>query len=263
MMSAAQEFISKKYDELLTASNDMKEKFATNITEQKSKFNNFEKKLNTNLKITKHNAKYTKRDASIFAGVPKVTDVNGKENCKKIIVDICNELEYPITEDDISTAHRLSQHLSKKGHPDIIAKFISRDTRNEVYALKEAARDKTSWECYNIHRLYINECLTPEAKRLLYHTKILKREMYRIHGNIFVWTFKGDVYVRKEGDKNPRIQITSENDLDMIRKGDITLDAPEVANDFNANASFNGNLDADNFPTLQNASNQEAPAANT
>ena len=64
--------------------------------------------------------------------------------------------------------------------------------------------------------------------------KLFKKEMFRIHGNIFVWTYKGEVFVRKEGANNPRIKINSECDLNEIRKGNIATDADIDSNNVNS-----------------------------
>ena len=222
----SQEFVCGKYDELITKTKVMSEEFKTNINQQQKINENLDdvkKRLESNTKHVTHTRKYTRRDSAEFGGVPPQKD----ENCKKIIVNICNELGLPIDENMISTAHRLYQHPSKTTPPPIIAKFLSRDVRNSVYQLKEAAKDKESWSCYNIERLYINECLLPEVKKLLYSTKVFKREMYRIEGVIYVWTYKGEIYIRKAGEKNPRIKISCEEDLIKLRKGEISLDANE------------------------------------
>ena len=55
--------------------------------------------------------------------------------------------------------------------------------------------------------------------------------MKRIHGDIFVWTYKGDVFVRKDGENNPRIKIISEDDLNKLRSGEINMNAAEIADD--------------------------------
>ena len=233
-ITKSQEFVSKKYDELLAQTRIMKETFDNNLNTQKTmdkKLTNVEKKVDTNIKTSRHNAKYTRRDCTILEGVKKTLNANGKEDCKKLVMDIFKELHLIIDENLISTAHRLHKHASKSGPPGIIVKFVSRDARNSVYALKEAAREKVSWRCCEIERLYINECLTPETKRLLYNTKIFKREMKRIHGDIFVWTYKGDVFVRKDGENNPRIKIISEDDLNKVRSGEINMDAAEITDD--------------------------------
>ena len=48
--------------------------------------------------------------------------------------------------------------------------------------------------------------------------------MKQIHGKIFVWTFKGEIFIRKNQQGAPRKKIDCEQDLDNIRNGSISLD---------------------------------------
>jgi hypothetical protein len=73
-------------------------------------------------------------------------------------------------------------------------------------------------------QLYINESLTPQAKKLLYFTKKLRKELSDVHGKIWVWTHHGEVYMRKDGYGYEAVRIDSDKDLDKIRDGDISLD---------------------------------------
>ena len=223
-ISKAQEFVSDKYDEILTKAKEIDSKFATNATTQQTintQIEEIHKKLEINIKHTEQNRKYNQRDCLEVMGVPRFKN----ENCKEMIQNICKELHLILPNNAISTAHRLGQHPNKTGPPPIIVKFALRDIRNDVFDLKGAAREKVTWRSYGIQTLFINESLTPQKKKLLYNTKVFKREMFRVHGKIYVWTYKGDIYVRKDGEGNPRIRITSDNDLDKLRKGDISMDA--------------------------------------
>ena len=58
----------------------------------------------------------------------------------------------------------------------------------------------------------------------MYQTKVFSREMFRIHGKIFVWSFKGEIYVRKAMEGAPKRKINCENDLNDIRRGTVSLD---------------------------------------
>ena len=60
----------------------------------------------------------------------------------------------------------------------------------------------------------------------MYQTKVFTREMKRLHGKIFVWTFKGEIYIRKNRENAPRVKIDNELDLNKIRKGTLLLDPP-------------------------------------
>ena len=53
--------------------------------------------------------------------------------------------------------------------------------------------------------------------------------MYRIEGKMFVWTYKGDVYLRKDAIGAPKIKINSEQDLNDIIEGKILLVNPPVS----------------------------------
>ena len=47
--------------------------------------------------------------------------------------------------------------------------------------------------------------------------------MYRIHGKIFVWSFKREIYLRKAIEHAPKRKIDSEQDLNDLRRGTISL----------------------------------------
>ena len=76
-----------------------------------------------------------------------------------------------------------------------------------------------------MRKLYINESLTPDARKLFYQTRLFTQEMERIHGKIFSWTFKGEIFIRKDVDKAPKRKITSYADLTGIKQGSISIDA--------------------------------------
>ena len=177
---------------------------------------------------TEHKAEsignYCRWDHAIFGGIPYSPGIDGLENCKQIIVNVCRELHYNIPINEISTAHRLKQHANSSRPPNIVVRFKDRDIRNDVLRLKSVLKEKRYWKNYNIQRLYINEQLTPEKNKLMYQTKIFTREMYRIHGKIFVWSFKGEIYLRKAIEHAPKRKIDSEQDLNDLRRGTISLD---------------------------------------
>ena len=142
-----------------------------------------------------------------------------------MIVNICKELHYHIPINEISTAHRLKQNQRRLAPPNIVVRFKDRDIRNDVLRLKPLLRYKTQWRNYGIEKLFINEQLTPDKQKLLYQTKIFTREMFRIHGKIFVWSYKGDIYIRKSAEYSPKIKLNCEQDLNEIKRGTISLDS--------------------------------------
>ena len=118
----------------------------------------------------------------------------------------------------------MRKHPNQPGPPKIIVKFNNRDIRNDFYDLRYQAREKSDWKCYNIRNLYINEALTPDARKLFYKTRMMMKEMSKEQSRIYVWTFKGEIFVRKDAQNAPKRKISSENELKRIMKGEISLD---------------------------------------
>ena len=202
----AQKFVSAEYDDL----NRKVDEMSKDLKKQANK--------------TEHMFNYSRWDDAEFSGVPYALDNEGNEDCKTMIVNICKELHYVLPVNEISTAHRLKQHPRKTGPPSIIVRFKDRDIRNDVFKLRKLTKGKTQWRNYGITKLFINEHLTPDKRKLMYNTKVFTREMERIHGKIYAWTFKGEVYIRKDAENAQKIKINCENDLNDIRSGTISLD---------------------------------------
>ena len=147
---------------------------------------------------------------------------------KKKVLAVFKELNYIVNPDKISILHRLkeSKH-SKPGQPrGIIVKFTSREVCHDVLQLRKACRVKTSWEFdHHARRIFINEALTPEKRKLLYETKTsINRHLYEKHGIIYVWTHHGNIFIRKNAEGAPKIMIKSNWDLYNVMKGFTSLD---------------------------------------
>ena len=50
--------------------------------------------------------------------------------------------------------------------------------------------------------------------------------MNRIHGKIFAWTFKGEIFIRKNAEGAPKKKIVSLEDLTKIKNGSMSIDPP-------------------------------------
>ena len=209
----SQQYVSNKYDIFMREQTRLKR----DVDEMKKSLEKQENK-------TEHMINYSRFDHAVFSGVPFQFGPDNIENCKEMIVNVCRELHYNIPINEISTAHRLKQHPNRAGPPDIIVRFKDRDIRNDVLKLKSLAKQKEYWVHYGIQRLYINEQLTPDKRKLMYQTKVFSREMFRIHGKIFVWSYKGEIYVRKAIEYAPKRKINCENDLNDIKRGTVSLD---------------------------------------
>ena len=222
-------------DELINGIEKSQEFVSAEYTDFKKKQDEMEKEMKELQKAVKHQGRkaehacnYSRWDCLDLAGVPYVPiDEEGNENCREMVINICKELHYWVPASTISTAHRLKQHPSKTGPAPIIVKFNNRDVRDDVFRLRNQCKDKTYWRCYNIRKLFINESLTPETRRLFRQTRIFARELERTHGRIFTWTFKGEIYIRKKVENGPKIKISCESDISDIRNGHISLD-PDI-----------------------------------
>ena len=211
----SQKFVSAEYDEIKNKQ-----------TQHETEMQEIKRKLQRQEQKTERTANYTRLECLELGGVPTVLDCEGRENCKWQVMEICKELNYWLPEHTISTAHRKKQHYSKTGPAPIIVKFNCKDVRNDVYNLRHQIKDKFTWYCFNIKKLYINESLTPDTSKLFYSTRVFTKEMDRIHGKIFSWTFKGEVYIRKNVVGAPKRKITSLEDLNKIKKGILSIDPP-------------------------------------
>ena len=200
-IEGSQEFVSSQYDKLVEST-----------TELKNNYVNLEKQVQINSQKSEKNASYTRWDCLEVGGVPLNPDFEGKEDCKKMVMDICKALHLSLRDDAISTAHRLKQHPSKTGPPPIIVKFCRRDDRNDVFSLRKQLRT-TKVNILGIDHLFINESLTPEKKKTLYQCKMYARENYERFGKIYIWSFKGNVYARQDVENAKRIKIDHKDDL--------------------------------------------------
>ena len=207
-VEGSQDFLSSQYDDVIRQNDEIK----VNIEK-------LSKKVEMNTLKAERNANYPRYDCVEFGGVPQNKNNEDKEDCKSMVINICKEMNLSLREDSISTAHRLKQHPSKTGPPPIIVKFGLRDTRNEVYALRNILKlGETNINVYGIKTLYINESLTPEKRKLLYEAKKFRRNLSNDYGRIFVWTFKGDVYMRQNVSSAPSIKIINTDGLREFEK---------------------------------------------
>ena len=144
-----------------------------------------------------------------IAGIPFTEG----ENTNAIVTEVAELLDVKITDKDISTSHRLRSRNDNRP-PPIIARFISRDVRNELYSKRKLTQginlDQLSVK--GISELYINENLTPFRKRLFW-----KAKQDAIKANYkFFWTVNGNIFVRKTENSKPLL-ITTEQDLNLIK----------------------------------------------
>ena len=212
----SQQFVSEEYEDF----REEHKKLASTVA-------SMEKEIAKQAIKSEENANYPRWDSLELAGIPPCpVDKFGNENCKEMVINICKELNYWLPASAISTAHRLKKHPSRRSPPAMIVKFNNRDIRNDVYALRKQIKDKYFWNSYNIKKLFINESLTPDARKLFYKTRAWAKDMEQTHGRIFTWTFKGEIFIRKNIETGPKRKILSEDYLLKLTNGEISLDVP-------------------------------------
>ena len=235
----SQKFLSEEFEKLKKDNKTFDEKITENKGNLENQITEIAQELEINIKKTTRNSQYTREECLIVTGIPENEPSGGTEdntsprandNCtesKQAVIDMCKELNLIIDPAKISIAHRLKKgKFAKKGPRAIIVKFSSKELCREVYDLRRACKEIDQWAFdENAKKIYINEALTPEKRKLLYNTKqVAKNELSAKHGIIYVWTYRGDVYVRKAVDGAPKIRINSEFELKNIVNGHKSLD---------------------------------------
>ena len=227
----SQEFINNKFEELKQEVTKEKETIKKHLNEHDGQLRVIANYVDKTQDKTANNAQYLRRDCAVIKGVPEEgeeDDSNHNEKCKKKVLAIFKELNLIVAPEKISILHRLkeSKH-SKPGQPrGIIVKFTSREVCHDVLQLQKVCKTKTSWRFdRQAKRIFINEALTPEKRKLLYDTKTsVNQHLYDKHGIIYVWTYHGNVYIRKNAEGAPKIMIKSNWDLYNVIKGFTSLD---------------------------------------
>ena len=114
---------------------------------------------------------YTRRETLILNGTDIPVPTPG-ENCSNIVRDVVkNKLKIILQPSDISVAHRsgkkpTNQTVDRRG---IHVKFCRRDTKRDIMMAK---RDNSDPQ----HTLFINECLTPMRRSILFALRQMKKK---------------------------------------------------------------------------------------
>lgn len=130
------------------------------------------------------------------------------EDCVAIISSIGEIAECPVSASDVEIVHRVP---TKSGQQNIIARFYSRSHKNEFVKKARRARLNTGSLGYSggdRQAVFVNEHLTPEAKKLFAQALKLKKEK----GWQFLWTDNCQIKARQTEDSRS-FRISSESDL--------------------------------------------------
>ena len=141
-----------------------------------------------------------------------IAECNGGEDTDQLVLNIINDnMGLVVERDDIERSHRLGRKTDGNGHPrtrPVIVRFNTERLRDDVF------KARTKLKLYNNnHRdspIYINDDLTARRAKLLFDTRILKREK-RIQD---CWTAFGKVVVKTT--TNLIKEIESQADLQNI-----------------------------------------------
>ena len=140
------------------------------------------------------------------------------EDTNKIILTIGDALGVQINEEDISVSHRLPQNKHNVVKPPIIiAKFVRRDTKENLYRARSKLRHITTQDLgfQGDNKIYIQESLKQKNKELFRKALQLKKSLkYKL-----IWTNSGRIYLRKdESPESPIIYVKSTKDLEKLQQ---------------------------------------------
>ena len=162
-----------------------------------------------NSSLEAQNASLTSLTNSFTSGIPEVKD----ENTDDIVIKVGSLIGLHLTKNDISVSHRspkrsYSAALREGPHqassnsssraPNIIVKFVQRETRDHFYKGRKLLRDKSTRDLdlarYSENKIYISENLTQANKDLFKECLKIKKDLkYK-----FIWTSYGRIYLRKD-----------------------------------------------------------------
>ena len=141
---------------------------------------------------------YLRRDCIEITGIP----ILPLDNPKQLVQELGSLIDVSVSEDQISTAHRLPD--TKKVKNRIIVKFVQRDKREEFYKKKKNLVGKKSSLLPSVqaemgksvlsdNKIHINESLTAYRKRLFGRINAFKKQ----HNHKFLWTANGKILLRE------------------------------------------------------------------
>lgn len=130
------------------------------------------------------------------------------EDCGAILKRIGDAIELPILTTDIDTAHRVASRSNEKS---IIARFCSRDKKNEFIRKARRARLRTDHIGFTGGTnmpIYVNDHLTIDNKKVFSKALALKKE----NKWKYLWTENCQIKARKTDDSRV-YRIITESDL--------------------------------------------------
>ena len=204
-IQASQQFMSDKFDQILTEITQLK---AENV-QLKREVNELNDKVSKLEEEQENINSYSRRDCLEFHGIPQ----NLTENTDELIMRVTNLVGVQITLNDISISHRLPSR--RRSTPPIIDKCTNRRTKDLIYQNKGKLRSRSSSDigyANTDNKLYINESLTPRTKELYFKV----REFRNAHQFKYAWTKNGKSFL-KENDDARSISFNTLQEFDRFK----------------------------------------------
>ena len=143
-IKASINFLSVKYDDLDKAVKDLEKQNKILQLENSSlkvQLLAQAKEINQHHDLLNEYEQYSRRECLEISGIPQ----RPRENTNQIVIDIGEAIGVDITEEDISVSHRLAPNKRYPSRPpNIIAKFVRRDMKEQLYRARNQLRNKTS-----------------------------------------------------------------------------------------------------------------------
>lgn len=218
-LQASMTFFSQQYDDLARTVNDLEKKNKTLSMENstlKAQIASINGKLAEHQAAIDEAEQYSRRECLEIRGIP-VTD---EEDTSEIVTNIASLLDVEIRREDISISHRLKvkNSTNKTNPPPIIAKFLRREERDDLYQARNKLKYFTTKDLEGDlgriadNKIYISESLTRKNKELFNGALKFKKEFHFK----FIWSFYGRIFLRKDT-KSPSIVISSQKDLEDLK----------------------------------------------
>ena len=155
----SQKFLNAEFEIVLKNVSELKKlKIPNKIESLENKIESLRNNLNEQQKCRDDLEQGQRRENLEFHEIPQIQN----ENINFIIKSMTKKLNIDLKDEDISTSHCFPS--TSNNHPIIVARFTSRDIRNNIYQKRKNLISVRNFEIAGMEKLYINENLTPRRK---------------------------------------------------------------------------------------------------
>lgn len=214
--TASVEFVSDKYDELVT----FKTKAQKELQEIKTRLNMIADKCQNISSAIDAMELYSYQYNVKIVGMPLVAERETSEQTTSLCLQLFSLLGVKdVSINDIDTAHRVPFRNPSNRPNTIICKFIRRLAKDKVMAARKSTRNLQATDFgfsteIDVSHISMYDHLTPRLQTLLFEAK-----KYQASKNFrFCWTKNGFVYLRETEHSTIR-KLANLEDLASIRDG--------------------------------------------